>query len=439
LVLMAFPLFYGSPVQASALTYVRDTISNSAPGVSADHAIEFTVTTAVPALGEILITPASDFYIQNNFDHSHVDFSVGAEHLMVENGCGVTMSVEAGEMGKISFTTCHAIASGERITIKIFGIRNPLSSGSYRINIKTKDDQGNIIDESAAMIAVLESVSLNAKNSLLLPSNQMPGYAGGGAVASLSPISSPPPVIAYGPSTSATVSPSAPLFVTPMVVSSIREKVVVKFDYGFINTSTVPLRLKVVRRLLDSKGRVVKTVSAIKYVLVGKTFQVKVQENLPFGKYVEDIKIMAVSTGKIISQIKIQIAKDAPREKVLVLREIVSEDSPIFFDIQSLSELKRGVALRDYVKIKYGVFNKGKKPLKLKIDRQLIDEQKNKSVDSHWGQWVIGGNQKKSVTINQSFGKQPDIGLYLVRIRVYDLISGKLLFENGLRLEVREK
>lgn len=446
-------LFHILVARASVLTMVRDIINDSAPGAFADHVIEFTVTGHVPAQGKIIIIPEGGFSIQDNFGYDDVDILAGANRVMitdnnlddqqsVTDSCGVTISTATGESGKIAIIMCDDIEAGSKAVIKIRGLRNPFLPGSYRVRIETRDEQEKIVDSAAAMVAILDRVFINSKSP-------PPPKMGGGPIFSKSAIPAPPSVSLPAKSDASVGSIAKPsagdlsrplIIVSPVVISAIRKNMVVKFDYSYSNTGATPLKVKVVRQLLNSKGRVVKTVSAVKQVPVGKKFNVNVREplgkNFPAGHYTVDIKIIDTSTGKTIGKNIFNVVK---KEKMLILREVAGKDPSIYFDKHSLTTIENGVVGFDSAKIKYGFFNKNKVPMILKIERSLIDAQKNKIIDKHWGKWVVGGNQGKTVEVDQRFGEALGSGFYLMRVRAYDWVSGTLVSEGSLKFEVVEK
>lgn len=76
-------------MSAASLTVVRDTVSSSVPAAGADHAIEFTVTNAVPAGGGITITPAAGaFTIPAALSYNDIDLLI--------NGVQQTLAASAG-------------------------------------------------------------------------------------------------------------------------------------------------------------------------------------------------------------------------------------------------------------------------------------------------------------------------------------------------------
>jgi len=165
---------------AANLTFVSDTVSNSRPGVSADHTVKFTVTNIIPASGKIIITPqAGVFTIPAGLGMNDLDlFDDGVNLTLADaagsgSGSAIGVSITSGTGGKITFTLndTDAITVGSVVTVKIgtnatFGvagsqqIKNPSGVGSYRIAFETQNAFGGVIDQAQAMIAIIIPVQV---------------------------------------------------------------------------------------------------------------------------------------------------------------------------------------------------------------------------------------------------------------------------------------
>lgn len=194
------------PAFATSLIHVSDTISDSAPNSFVNHTIKFTVTTAIPPSGKIVITPEEEhFTIPSEMDYTDIDLAVdGSDRDLAEdqdsNNDGI--AVVSGNSGNISITlnTTAGVAVSSQVTIKIGThatyqtagdqqIKNPSSAGSYKINIKTYDASLNLLDRADAMVAIIEGVTVGASKEV--PEEEIPEeevvVSGGG------PIAPPPP------------------------------------------------------------------------------------------------------------------------------------------------------------------------------------------------------------------------------------------------------
>ena len=161
---------------------------------SAIHTITFTLASAVPSNGDILITiPAVDIAGQTNDGFPDTNTSIatngfdlnglGTSNIAVSSsGCNNNWTVAAVTAGTAS--TDHTIridrntdtcAAGSTITVTI-GDNNkklinpaPILSGHtqgvadiYTINVKTRDGADNTLDESNVKVAVIEGVLVSA-------------------------------------------------------------------------------------------------------------------------------------------------------------------------------------------------------------------------------------------------------------------------------------
>ncbi len=183
LFLIVSSFFFYLPVRAASLTFVSDTISNSRPGINANHTIKFTVTNTVPSSGKIVVTPqAGAFTIPAGFNFADIDFLVDGTNRSLDvspgsgSGSAIGVSVTTGTSGSITFTLndSDAITTGSVVTIKIgthasFGatgarqIQNPSGAGSYKVSLQTQNASGGIIDQAQAMVAIQTLVSVGVE------------------------------------------------------------------------------------------------------------------------------------------------------------------------------------------------------------------------------------------------------------------------------------
>lgn len=192
---LRFDVFSG---KGATLTVVSDTISTSGPASFADHVIKFTVNNAMPASGKItVIFEPGKFEIPTSFDYRDLDLSVDGVLQSLgsaASGAIIGAGVISGASGSITFILgSSAITAGSVVVIKagrnasyehsgLYRIKNPLSSGSYLITIKTYDASVNLLDQASTRIMILESVRATAARpsppAPTVPSS--PGAVGGG-------------------------------------------------------------------------------------------------------------------------------------------------------------------------------------------------------------------------------------------------------------------
>ncbi len=164
---------------------VKDTITASAPGFSANHTIEFTASSTIPVSGQIVITPEAGYFtIPSGLDYTDIDLAQDGTELTLASvpgsgaGSAVGVSVTSGTSGNITFTLndADAIAASSSVRVRVGThaatgttgdkqITNPSAVNSYKIGIVTKDSGGTALDEGSAMIAVVERVSISGSNA----------------------------------------------------------------------------------------------------------------------------------------------------------------------------------------------------------------------------------------------------------------------------------
>jgi len=190
-------LFSAETVSAASLTYVKDLIFTSNPNATSTHTVEFTATNAVPVSGKIVITPEGGYFnIPVAFDYTDVDFSVASSGPFMDRQLAASadalndgVSVVSGLSGSITINlnSSGGLNAGDRVRLEFgsnadFGeigdqnIVNPSSAGSFKIRIQTKNSSDAPIDSAAAMIAIIEpvSVSANVLSQAPIRSNGLP-------------------------------------------------------------------------------------------------------------------------------------------------------------------------------------------------------------------------------------------------------------------------
>ncbi|MFZ2555690.1 MAG: dockerin type I domain-containing protein [Minisyncoccia bacterium] len=232
-------------IDAAALTRVRDLVSTSVPSASANHAIQFTATSGIPASGSIVITPqAGAFGIPAGFDYLDVDVSVSAGGPYTDRTLAASasatedgVSVVSGSAGSITITlSSTGISAGESVRITLgtdattggigdSQITNPSTTGSYRITLATRSG-GGALDGAQAMIAIVTPVTTTLENENTAPilSNGLPSgtIAAGNSLIELSLETTEPatcrysttPGVIYSAMTSSFTSISGQLFYT---------------------------------------------------------------------------------------------------------------------------------------------------------------------------------------------------------------------------------
>ena len=179
-------LFFGFQASASTLSFVSDTISDSAPGATTtSHLIRFTATTTIPAGGKILIDFSAGFTMPASLDFTDIDFAVLGVDRTLAAAPGVTnvgVSVVPGTSGSIIFTLgsggAAPILAGDNVRISIGSIAvvgatgdqfivNPPSIGSSHVRFETQTAGGSLIDVGSTLIAIIPPTVMSASIPIL--------------------------------------------------------------------------------------------------------------------------------------------------------------------------------------------------------------------------------------------------------------------------------
>jgi len=150
--------------------------------VSANHTIQFTATTAVPADGQIIIDFPTGFVLPTDLNFEDFDMTVdGAERtLAAAQGAGVDgVTVITGDGGSITIdlATDTGIDAADVVIIEIgrhatYGVTgdeqiiNPTSVGLYQILFETRDDSDVILDDVYVGVFIIPDDSVTIKGTV---------------------------------------------------------------------------------------------------------------------------------------------------------------------------------------------------------------------------------------------------------------------------------
>lgn len=182
LLMVGGTFFHLSVVEAATLTFVRDTITSSAPATTTNHTIEFTLTNAIPASGQIVIS-----FLENGsivpavFDEGSIDLSSATSTLgpYTDRDIGVAqtaaidgVSVVTGLNGVITFdlNTTTGFPAGTLLRVELgtqatYGgagtseMINANITGSRKVLIEVNDASGGVIDYAHAIYFLIIPVT----------------------------------------------------------------------------------------------------------------------------------------------------------------------------------------------------------------------------------------------------------------------------------------
>ncbi|GAB4159167.1 MAG: hypothetical protein Fur003_2960 [Candidatus Dojkabacteria bacterium] len=156
-------------VNASALTSIKDTISDSRPSTASNHEIQFTTPTGITAGQNITVTFPSGFTF-NTLTEDDVDVADDGSELTTQSGAcpGAQARVELDNTNRIvTITTCTGttIAAGSVVRVRIG--TNAVSSGTGANQITnhatpavyTVAVGGSMADSGDALIAIVSTIT----------------------------------------------------------------------------------------------------------------------------------------------------------------------------------------------------------------------------------------------------------------------------------------
>lgn len=215
-----------------------------------------------------------------------------------------------------------------------------------------------------------------------------------------------------------------------------------KFDYQYQNGDKA-MKIKVVRQLLNSKGKGVAKSMATRVLKPNAIFKANVKEmlskKLAPGQYTERMRVYNAKTNKLIDENSFSISIEKLKKKVFIFG-VVDEltDSPISFDAVSLAKVKSDVTLPVQLKLKYFYTNTTDEAQTVKMVRELFDAN-GKVISAKSGKWKMSAYEKDSVSFNQPVAGNLPVGGYTIKIRAYDWNTKEMLAENSLNFMVELK
>ena len=155
--------------EASNLTYVKDTLSDSNPGSVSNHTIQFKSPTGVVAGGTVVVTFPNGFNIgTSTVDFSDIDLDVaGANQTLAASAAAGVWGVSTSSQNLIFTSVDTTIGSNATVTIKIgtnatggvanAQITNPTATTSYEFTITA-----GAADSGQTRVAIINNVLVTA-------------------------------------------------------------------------------------------------------------------------------------------------------------------------------------------------------------------------------------------------------------------------------------
>ncbi|TAN32622.1 hypothetical protein EPN28_03815 [Patescibacteria group bacterium] len=330
--------------------------------------------------------------------------ATGASHMMVSNVAAFTGAAWETYATSKSWT----LASG---------------AGVKTVYARFKDSSGNI------STAVSDTIQLTGTQTTPTTDIVVPGVENLVTGAPTAPVVA----VAY---------PDSLVEITNILKGSFQPSETLKFAYKFTNESAKTLKIKIVRQLLNSKGKVISTASTVKTIKAGQAFNAGVKQALnkkwPAGVYTMRVRVYNAATNKLLEQNSFQITIEKLKKKVFKLGAALSADSDVQFDQASLAKVKSGGGLPVIIKAKYSYTNNTGAKHVVKMVRELVNGS-GKVVSTSKGKWTMAVDEKSSQSFTQPVAANLAAGSYAMRVKAYDWTSNELLAENSLGFEVALK
>ncbi|MBI5022879.1 MAG: carboxypeptidase regulatory-like domain-containing protein [Candidatus Magasanikbacteria bacterium] len=237
-------------------------------------------------------------------------------------------------------------------------------------------------------------------------------------------------------------TPSSKVAITDVVASSYQPGDILKFSYEYQNDSAKAVSIKIVRQLLNSKGKVVSTASAVKTIKTGKSFQADISEavnkKLTAGEYIVKVKILNAKTGKLIDENSFNIQVEKLKKKMFIMGGVSNSASDIAFDETILAKIKSNVPVPTMVNFHYSYTNNTEAKQVVKMVRQLLGAD-GKIMQTGSGKWTMKAGENDSLNVKQPVAVNLSAGNYSIRIVAYDWKTKELLTENSLFFSIELK
>jgi hypothetical protein len=397
------------------------------------------------------------------------------------NGAGNTVTVSITDptanliAGSVDTKTATVVASiygdSETITLTETGTSTGIFSGSIPFNIinsKTANSKLDVSGSGTLTLAytngygALSGVGIAASYT---GSDYNSGGSAGGSSSSGSSGTTPPPVVVVpvqvvvSTTTVVNVTPAvilptvsiqtevvAPL--TPqfevanadskVVISPVKTLIykpnsVVKYAYAYKNETTKTVKVKVVRQVLDTNGKVISKVTGSASIAKGKTFKFNASNTLGSkladGVYTIKVQVLDFKTGKLLDENSFDITVKKP----LPPPSITTNNPESNVVITGLKvDYKPGSA----VKYVYSFKNEAGKPVSIKIVRQVVDEN-GKVVNQVTGTRTLSKNQTFKFNATSSLGSKLPVGTYTALVKILDT-KNVVLDENSFDFLVKK-
>lgn len=228
-------------------------------------------------------------------------------------------------------------------------------------------------------------------------------------------------------------SPNSKVVISPVKTLVYNPGSVVKYTYAYKNETSKTIKVKVVRQVEDSNGKVVTKVTGNTSIIKGKTFKFDANNALSSklidGVYTIKIQVLDFKTGVLIAENSFNITIKKPLPPPAILS--TNPDSKVV-----ITGLKVDYKAGNTVKYVYSYKNETGKILKVKIVRQVVGA--NGSVISQVaGTRTLSKGQTFKFNATSALSSKLSVGTYTATVKVLD-DKNVVLAENGFDLIVKK-
>jgi len=147
LILSMLAMYGGVPVaQATSLESASDTLSDSDPGATATHTVDFDMGTQLNADEYVDVTFAPEF------DLASAEVSCPAN----------TSSSTGADYVRCTVDGAQTLSASSEHTITVSNVGNPGTSGSYDVTVSTHQSDDTEIESSAMKVYIIDDVTVSA-------------------------------------------------------------------------------------------------------------------------------------------------------------------------------------------------------------------------------------------------------------------------------------
>ena len=211
-----------------------------------------------------------------------------------------------------------------------------------------------------------------------------------------------------------------------------------KFNYEYKHVGATA-NVKIVRQLLNSSGKAVKTSTAVKKLANGQSFKGAPKETVSKawapGEYTMRVQAFNVKGNKKLAEESFSLTIEKLKQKMFVKGDISDSSSALNIDAAGVAKIKSGVRLPTSFRLPYTYTNETDKKQTIRMMREIVDSF-GKVRSSSVGRWVMVPGEKDKSNPLQTIPSSLSSGEYQLRIRALDFTTKEVLVENSFNFTI---